>query len=163
MNAHNSGKLWVKMHRDILVFNENHCKQLINWDVWTTEVTLRVSTQLRSSSPWGSRGTRVLNEPQLSAQPCRQSTGRPWSGPHTVPRISPLGTSTRRSYSRQTRLTVSAALFLSGVFDAVFKRNSKLTWNHHDNSCGSGCQLALLFLAAWQLNIVSAYSIATAN
>lgn len=45
----------------------------------------------------------------------------------------------------------------------IFKRNLKLTWNHHDKNCGSGCQLASLFLTAWQLNIMSAYSITTAN
>lgn len=60
-----------------------------------------------SSSPWGSSGMRVLNEPQLSAHPCRQSTGRPCSGPHTVPRISPQGTATRTSDSTQTNKQTS--------------------------------------------------------
>lgn len=50
--------------------------------------------------PLGSRGMRVLNEPQLSAQPWRHSTGRPWSGPQTWPLISPHGTGTKSSETR---------------------------------------------------------------
>ncbi len=42
--------------------------------------------------PLGSNGIRVLNVPQLSAQPCRHSTGRPLEGPQTWPLISPHGT-----------------------------------------------------------------------
>lgn len=84
-----------------------------------------LSIVFRSSSPWGSRGTRVLNEPQLSAQPCRQSTGRPWSGPHTVPLISPQGTWTRRSDSRQTRPTINTTLFLTAVYDTYLTEKLK--------------------------------------
>lgn len=46
----------------------------------------------------------VLKVPQLSAHPCRHSTGRPLSGPQALPVISPHGTRTHTSETgRNTR------------------------------------------------------------
>lgn len=54
------------------------------------------------TAPAGSSGMRVLKEPLLSDQPCRQSTGRPWSGPQTRALISPQGTDTLSSDTART-------------------------------------------------------------
>lgn len=59
---------------------------------WKRTCTLITTVWDQLGSPLGRRGMRVLKVPQLSDQPCRHSTGRPSSGPQTLPLSCPQGT-----------------------------------------------------------------------
>lgn len=59
---------------------------------WKRTCTLITTVWDQLGSPLGRRGMRVLKVPQLSDQPCRHSTGRPSSGPQTLPLSCPHGT-----------------------------------------------------------------------
>lgn len=109
----------------------------------------------------------VLKEPQLSAQPCRHNTGRPSSGPQTLPLTSPQGTCTHSSQSGDDRKRHSVnseqnMFNMNEIWSpralTVLNRNVKITTSVLR---GPGCQLAFFF--TWQLKSVCEHPTTTAN
>lgn len=93
----------ISIHSYFLAFSLSHgVKKKIKWsrgaNVWIFfSFIILISFRLWHAVPLGRRGMSVLNVPQLSAHPCRHSTGRPPSGPQALPLICPHGTWTHTS------------------------------------------------------------------
>lgn len=75
--------------------------------------------------PLGKKGMSVLNEPQLSAQPCRHSTGWPCSGPQALPLISPHGTGIESSETRDNTAQLQSVGSTNTTICQTFDDQSK--------------------------------------
>lgn len=75
--------------------------------------------------PLGKKGMSVLNEPQLSAQPCRHSTGWPCSGPQALPLISPHGTGIESSETRDNTAQIQSVGSTNTTICQTFDDQSK--------------------------------------